>query len=195
AGALPAPGGTDDPVAALAEGRAVLAGLSLDQLARLPRENGAVPARFGLAPVPGTRKVRGTNPAAELPPNFVPHFSGGRLGVVRTRCPHQEAAFDLLADLGGPARGAELIATPGLGAGPTRVAHVDRERLLLWLGYGFDEERTKALQDAMRRYVEQAVKNPTFGLRGPDRADLIKAAAPAVRELGTGGVPAADRLK
>jgi len=25
------------------------------------------------------------------------------------------------------------------------------------------KERTKALQDALRRYVEQAVKNPTFG--------------------------------
>lgn len=195
--ALPDKGGTDDPIAALADGRAVMAVLSLDQLARLPRENGAVPARFGLAGVPGTRKVRGveTNPAAEIPPNFVPYFSGGRLGVVRTRCQSQEAAFDLLADLASPARGAELIATPGLGAGPTRVVHVDRERLLLWLGYGFDEERSKLLQDLLRHYVEQAVKNPTFGLRGPDRAGLIDASAAPLRALGTGGMSATDCLK
>lgn len=195
ANTLPAPGGADDPVAALSEGRAVIAVLSLDQLARLPREGGAVPARFGLAGVPGTRIVFGTQPNPELPANFVPHFSGGRLGVVRTRCPHKEAAFDLLADLGSPARGAEFVATPGLGAGPTRVVHVDRERLLLWLGYGFDEDRSKFLQDAMRHYADQTVKNPTFGLRGPDRAELIKAAAPAVSAIGTGGVTAVDRLK
>ncbi|MBN9118127.1 MAG: extracellular solute-binding protein [Planctomycetes bacterium] len=193
---LPAPGGADDPAAALSEGRAVMALVSLDQLARLPREGGAVPARFALAGVPGTRQVRGAGPSpADGPPNFVPYFSGGRLGVVRTRCPHQEAAFDLLADLGSPARGAELIATPGLGAGPTRVAHVDRERLLLWLGYGFDEERSKMLQDTMRHYAEQAVKNPTFGLRGPDRAELIRAADPPLRALGTDKTPAVDRLK
>ena len=195
ANALPAAGGADDPTAALAEGRAVLALLSLDQLARLPREGGAVPARFALAGVPGTRNMFGEKRTPEMPPNFVPYFSGGRLGVVRTRCPHQEAAFDLLTDLGSPARGAELIATPGLGAGPTRVVHVDRERLLLWLGYGFDEERSKLLQDTMRHYTEQTVKNPTFGLRGPDRAALIKAADKPVRELGTGGVSASDRLK
>lgn len=195
ANTLPAPGGSDDPVAALSEGRAVMAVLSLDQLARLPREGGAVPARFALAGVPGTRHVFGAQPSPERPSNFIPHFSGGRLGVVRARCQHQEAAFDLLADLGGPARGAEFIATPGLGAGPTRVAHVDRERLLLWLGYGFDEDRSKFLQDAMRHYTDQAVKNPTFGLRGPDRAELIKAAAPAISAVGTGGVTAVDRLK
>ncbi len=192
--ALPA-GGSDDPVAALVEGRAVMAILSLDQLAKLPREGGAVPARFGLAGVPGTREMYSEKRLPGAPPNYVPHFSGGRLGVVRTRCPRPEIAFDLLADLGGPARGAELIATPGLGAGPTRTAHLDRERLLLWLGYGFDEERSKLLQDTLRHYAEQAVKNPTFGLRGPDRADLIRAADAPLRALGTGGVSAADRLK
>lgn len=194
-GALPPPGGSDDPVAALAENRAVMAVLSLDQLARLPRENGAVPPRFALAGVPGTRDVADVRRNLDIPPNFVPYFSGGRLGVVRARCQNQDAAFDLLADLGGPARGGELIATPGLGAGPTRVAHVDRERLLLWLGYGFDEARSKMLQDTMRHYVEQTVKNPTFGLRGPDRAGLIEAAAGPLRALGTDKLRPPDRLK
>ena len=109
--------------------------------------------------------------------------------MVRTRCPHPDAAFDLLAELGGPARGAELIATPGLGAGPTRTAHLDRDRLVIWLGYGFDEAHSKALQDAMRHYVEPAVKNPTLGLRGPDRWSLVKAAGAAVRKIGTGTKP------
>ena len=193
-GCLPAGAGSDDPAAALAENRAVLALMSLDQLAKLPRENGAVPTRFGLAGVPGARRyfdpARGAwAEAAGQGGNYVPHFSGGRLGVVRARCPHQEAAFELLAEIGGPERGAELVSTPGLGAGPTRVAHLDPNRLLPWLGYGFDETHSKDLQEALRQYVGQPVKNPTYGLRGPDRADLALAAGGALRKLGTGAKP------
>jgi ABC-type glycerol-3-phosphate transport system substrate-binding protein len=198
-GALP-PGGPADPAAALADGSASLALLSLDQLdqlARLTREGGAVPARFALVGVPGTHWFFHADKGQVLRDpnaNYVPHFSGGRLGVVRSRCQHPEAAFDLLADLGGPARGAEFIATPGLGAGPTRVSHLDRERLTLWLGYGFDNERSKALQDAMRHYTELTVKNPTLGYRGPDRAAVIAAVGGAVREIGAGTVSPADGL-
>jgi ABC-type glycerol-3-phosphate transport system substrate-binding protein len=203
AGALPAeaPGAPDDPAAALADGRAVLAVLSLDQLARLPREKGEVPARFGIAGLPGADEyfdpVAGK--PASTPPghaNFIPYFAGGRLGVVRSRCASPKAAFDLLADLGGPARAAEFVATPGLGAGPTRSPHLDRDRLVLWLGYGFDEPRSQALQEAMRHYVNTSAKNPTLGLRGPDRAELVKAAAGPLRKIGTGAKPlgAADAL-
>ena len=176
----------------------MLAVLSLDQLAKLPREGGVVPARFAITGVPGTREYYHAElgkVASGATPNYVPYFAGGRLGVVRSRCQNLEAAFDLLADLGSPTRSAELIATPGLNAGPTRVAHLERERLIIWLSYGFDEERSKALQDAMRRYVEQAVKNPTLGLRGPDRAALIAAVDSPVRQIGTGAVPTTEGLK
>ena len=134
--------------------------VSLDQLARLPRENGAVAGRFGLSGVPGARTfvhVDKTTATPDANANYVPHFAGGRLGVVRTRCSHQEAAFDLLAELGGPARGAELIATPGLGAGPTRAAHLERDRLSYWLGTGSTNRgrrsyRTRCGTTASRRY-------------------------------------------
>lgn len=194
-GALPGPGAPDDPVAALAEGRAVMAVLSLDQLARLPRENGQVAPRFALTGVPGSRQFfdAAAGKPATAPPgtiNYVPYFSGGRLGVVRTRCASAKAAFDLLADLGGPARAAEFVATPALGAGPTRSPHLDRDRLVVWLGYGFDEARSQALQDAMRHYVGVSVKNPTFGLRGPDRAVLVGAAADPLRRISAGAKPA-----
>jgi ABC-type glycerol-3-phosphate transport system substrate-binding protein len=196
-GALPAPapGAPDDPAAALAAGRAVMAVLALDQLARLPREKGEVPARFALAPVPGAREFfdaaagkPATAPAGN--PNYVPYFSGARLGVVRARCASPKAAFDLLADLGGPARSAEYVATPGLGAGPTRSPHIDRDRLALWLGYGLDPARTQSLQDAMRHFVGASVKNPALELRGPDRGELVKAAAGPLRQIGAGLTPA-----
>lgn len=189
------PGSTTDPVPALAQKQAMLALLSIDQLGKLARDAtpGKPPFAFPAGAAPETPRFALTGvPGAKT---YVPHFAGGRLGVVRSRCAHAEAAFDLLADLGGPARSAELVATPGLGAGPTRVAHLDRERLLVWLGYGFDEERSKALQDAMRRYVDQGVKNPTLGLRGPDRAALIAAADSSIRKIGTGALPPAEGLK
>ena len=196
AGCLPPvpAGGSDDPVAALAENRAVLALVSLDQLARLPRENGIVPARFALASVPGSSRYfdPARNARIDLPApgvNYIPHFSGGRLGVVRSCCTNPDIAFDLLAELGGPARSAELISTPGLGAGPTRSAHLTPDRILLWLGYGFEAKRSAELQDALRHYIGQSVKNPTYGLRGPDRAPLTEAAGRAIRKLGTGTKP------
>jgi ABC-type glycerol-3-phosphate transport system substrate-binding protein len=195
--ALPAPDGSDDPIARLADGRAVLALVALDQLARLPREGGAVPARFGLASVPGTREYRDPARAQGGPAqlNYVPYFSGGRLGVVRAKCPNQDAAFDLLAELGGPARSAELLSAPGLGAGPTRTAHLERDRLVLWLGYGFDDERSKFLQDALRQYASQAIKYPAFGLRTPDRAALVPAAADPLRKIASGAATPNDALK
>jgi ABC-type glycerol-3-phosphate transport system substrate-binding protein len=195
--APPAPGAVEDPIVALADGRAVMALVGLDQLARLPRENGVVPARFGLASVPGTRNAHDPDRPKAAPQqlNYVPYFCGGRFGVVRTRCPNADAAFDLLVELGGPARSAELVGTPGLGAGPLRSAHLDRDRLVLWLGYGFDEERTKLLQDALRQYTGQTVKNPTFGLRGPDRTELVGTAADPLRKIVAGATPPAAALE
>ncbi len=194
---LPPPGTPDDPIAALVEDRAVLAVVSLDQLARLPRENGVVSAKtYGLAALPGTWSVYdGGVKITASTPNYIPYFAGGRLGVVRTRSQHPDAAFNLLTELGGPARSSELVSSPGLGAGPFRAAHLDREQLLLWLGYGFDEERSRILQALMRQFVGQTVKNPTFGLRGPDRIALTPVAAEAVRKIGTGVVKPADGLK
>ncbi len=187
---LPA-GGADDPIAALAEGRAALALVSLDQLARLPRENGVVPARFGIANVPGAGQYfdprRGARLRAdrELRPALLRRAVGRRPRAV----PAPGGRVRSVGRNRKPGARAELIGTPGLGAGPTRVGHLDNERLLLWLGYGFEEDRSKKLQNALRHYVGQTVKNPTYGLRGPDRAALTAAAGEALRKLGTGAKP------
>ena len=178
------PGVSSDPAAALADNRAALAVLSLGQLAKLPREARAIPERYGVAPLPGTRSVfdpQAGRLSARAIPNYVPYFAGGRLGVVRTRCSNHTAAFDLLAELGGPTRSLEIVAAPELGAGPFRVSHLDRDRLHLWYGYGFDSVRSDALRKALERYVNVEVRNPTYGLRGPDRSAL---SASAAREFG-----------
>ena len=85
--ASPIPEGKkSDPVAALNDG-ALLGVLTLADLARLPRENGMVPARFGIAALPGTKQCYdpGKGMISLTAPNYIPYFADGRLGVVRTR--------------------------------------------------------------------------------------------------------------
>ena len=192
-GALPT-GGDPDPVAALASGKASLAVVSLHDLRRLRATAGADLGRYGVAPLPGTRTF--TNPAtgktATSASNFVPYLADGWVGVVTTRCANPEAAWDLFAELGGPARSQELVAA---GYGPFRDAHVDRERLAVWYGYGFDDERTKALQDATRAGVGKAVRSPAYGLRTPDEPALTAVLAAELGRIASGEVPPAEGLK
>ena len=171
-------GKPSDPITSLTEG-ASLAVVSLNELSKLPRENGMVPPPFGIAPLPGTKRYfdRSAFTTTALP-NYIPYHSGGRVGVVRSRCANVDAAFDLLAELGGPARSLEVIGTPRLGAGPYRLTHLERDRLHIWYGYGLDAQCTKLLQQSMQLYVRQEVKTPALGLRGPDQ-DVLSAAAAA----------------
>ena len=170
--------------------------MSLTDLARLPRENGVVAARYGIAALPGTRQYHDPEKGmiSSATPNYIPYFTGGRIGIVRKRTANTAAAFDLLADLAGPTRSLELVSTPALGVGPFRLAHLESERLPIWYGYGFDAARSRQLQQAMQQYVRQDVKNPALGLRGPDQSALSAAAA---RELGrlTTGTPPGEVLR
>jgi multiple sugar transport system substrate-binding protein len=187
-------GRPSDPIAALGDG-ASLAMVSLAEVSKLPREEGVVSARYGIASLPGTKRYHnGSTFTAAASPNYIPYHAGGRIGVVRSRCARMDAAFDLLAEVGGPARSLEIISTPGLGAGPFRLSHLERDRLHIWYGYGLDASRTRLLQQAMQAYVRQEVKSPALGLRGPDQAQLSAAAA---RELGAimSGTAPTDALK
>jgi ABC-type glycerol-3-phosphate transport system substrate-binding protein len=197
----PAAGTTSDPAAAFAKNQAMIAVLSLAQLAQFPRENGAIPERFGIAAMPGTRTA--FDPEKQrlvlLPgrsQNYIPYFSGGKLGVVRTRCSDSTAAFDLLAELGGPTRSLEIISAAALGAGPFRTSHLDHDRLPIWYGYGFEASRSDRLRAALLQYVNLETKNPTCGLRGPDQAELYTAAGNAMGKIASGtGKPVEAELR
>jgi ABC-type glycerol-3-phosphate transport system substrate-binding protein len=184
--------------AALTKDGASLAVVSLAQLARLPREKGAVPARYGLAPVPGVRSAYDREKKKLIPltgTNYVPYFAGGRLGVVLTRCKRPDAAFDLLAELGGPTRSLEAVASAEMGAGPFRVTHLDRDHQFVWYGYGLDAARTDQLRTALLNYVQVDAKTATYGLRGPDQAPLSEAAAAVLAKIAAGGTPGEAGLK
>ncbi|MCA1683795.1 MAG: extracellular solute-binding protein, partial [Actinobacteria bacterium] len=158
---MPDAGGAD-PVRAL-DGPAVLAVLSLAEIARLRDPSGEVPAKFRVAPLPGTRAYfdAGGKRADVRQVNAVPFLGfGGQVGAVPKKSPHAAAAWDLLAELAGPAGSAAAVSAPGAGVGPFRTEHVDPAREQVWLGYGFDAERTKDLAAAMRRYLGGNVTNP-----------------------------------
>ena len=176
---------------ALAKGQAWLAVASLRDLEALSGAAGRVDPRFLIAPLPGSRGyyTREGNWVPTVTPNYVPYFAGGYLGVVRQRCRHPEAAFELLGELGGPPRSLEILSTPGLNAGPFRTTHLDRDRLHIWYNYRLDAERSLHLQDALRSYVRAEVKNPVVGLRAPDQARLRSAAATELNRLLRGDPP------
>jgi len=198
AGLKPSRGTTTDPVEALKAG-AVMAVLSLEEVSRLPKDGAAVQAKFGVAAVPGVRAA--IDPATGKPTpgdataNYVPYIAGGHLGVVRKSSASAAAAFELLAELSGPEGSQQILSATHLGAGPFRASHVDRERGLAWLGYGFDADRSRALVEAARSFVGVQVGNPVVGQRGPDHAAVTKALAGELRKIAAGETPPAEGLK
>ena len=192
-GCIP-PEGSTDPVAALNEDRAVLAVLTMDDLARLQRD-GRMPARYSVAALPGTRSVAdpATGSMVATPGNFMPYFAGGWLGVVRRGCKNPDAAFALLAELGGPVRSQEIVAAGGFG--PLRDTHLEADRLPIWLGYGFDEPRSRALQEALRSNLGKSVRNPAYGLRIPDHAKWDAALRTELKAIANGEVKPDEGMK
>ncbi|MFO0935616.1 MAG: hypothetical protein U0798_03755 [Gemmataceae bacterium] len=183
--------GSDDPITCLNDG-AIFAVVSMSEINRLPRDaNGAVSARYGIAPLPGTlryydsllKTVTVTNGSL---PNFVPYFSGGWIGAVRAKCANPDAAFELLAELGGPNGSAAVVSEPACGSGPWRSSLLDAGRKSLWLAYGFKPDQTDALRNALKPYVATDLRNPVIQSRGPGMEPLRKALAEHVRAALTG---------
>lgn len=195
--------GAADPVAALDRGTAVIAILTLAELGRLPKDGDTLSARFGIAPLPGTRSYLDPKTGAAQPPpdrvkgvNFVPYFgSGGWLGVVRQKCGAPEAAFELLADLAGPTRSLDLLSDPALGFGPFRAEQLEEQREAVWQRYGLDPAGTGKLVGALRQYTALTLANPAFAYRGPDQADVAAILDREVRRAATGQAAPADALK
>lgn len=185
---------SDDPVAALDAGSAVLAVLSLAEVARLPKDpaTGGVQARFQVAGLPGTRTyfdAAGQRLPAGRGANYVPYLgSGAWIGTVSKASPHGEAAWDMLAEAAGVAGSFALLSEPRLGAGPFRTEHLEDTRDAVWHGYQFDPERSKALANAIRHYVSQNVVNPALPLRTPDQASRMASLEVELRKAAIGQV-------
>lgn len=183
-----------DPTDALVSGSAVAAVVPIGDLNRLPRDpnTGAVDAKFGVAPVPGSdgyfdasgKRVKTTGA------NRVPHYPGGGLiGVVRQSAAHPDAAWGLLGELGGPIASSATLDTPAAGGGPLRIEQVT-ESTRQWQQYGFDKAHTADLSKAVHDYVAPGTINPAVGLRTPDVAAVHALLARQLAKVASGEVTA-----
>jgi ABC-type glycerol-3-phosphate transport system substrate-binding protein len=192
------PGAADDPSEAFKAGKAVLAVVGLDALARFRSADSAVrrAGMVGVTRVPGGEVAYshdGTKVAPAGGPNAVPYLgAGGYLGVVRKSSAAPAAAWDLLAHVSGPAVSVEVLREPDWGGGPYRYSHTENARET-WSGaYGLDRAQTDAMLDAVQRWPSPAIANPVVRLRTPDEREHLLALADGVREAVTkGGDPRA----
>lgn len=166
-----------DPIAAFREGKASFAVVSPAELPRLT----AAGRKFAVAPLPGTNAVYNDKSGKQDVPTVVrvPYLgAGGWLAVVPRDAEHADAAFDLLADLAGPATSLLILSEPRWGAGPFRGVHLDDGNRRCWQMY---DVPTDALVAAMRPFADPPVPNAPVRLRLPDgadyRADLAAALA------------------
>ncbi|MFQ3650247.1 MAG: hypothetical protein SNJ75_07935 [Gemmataceae bacterium] len=106
--------------------------------------------------------------------NLVP-FHGGAgwlIGVSRS-CTQNQAAWDLVAELTGPRRSAEIASEPRSGAGPIRLEQLVRDR---WDSLDVDTVTAQTLKDLIGRHLLQhGLKNPVSILRLPDRPARLAA--------------------
>jgi len=179
-----------DPAEDLNASRAAVAILSLAEVAKLNKDS-----RYILAPLPGTKSFVNpkTGNLAPVPSNSVPFLDGGWVAVVRKSGKNPDAAFALLAELTGPARSRELVASGGFA--PVRDSQLEPDRLIAWLGYGFDEAGTRSLQDAIRANLGIAARDPAHGLRSPDEADLRRALREELLRVANGSASPEAALK
>ncbi|HEY2784121.1 MAG TPA: hypothetical protein VGJ05_04025 [Fimbriiglobus sp.] len=184
--------GTGDGLAGFHSGRTKLAVLSLAELGRLAASyHGHIPDHFSIAPVPGTRRCFDPVTRKLVPAkNGVNHSAylgdAGFVMAVRKTCRNATAAFDLLAELGGPSTSLKLVADPSLGFGPWRKEQTDPARREIWNGYGLGPTQMTRLISAIQVPFAGSFVNPVYAPRGPDTAALMAALAKRVRECLTG---------
>ena len=182
------PSGDGDPVAALQTGTALFAVLRLDELAKL---NLAEKCR--IAPMPGSTftfdYATGEKIATKAGTvNRMPYIGWGSwLGGVTKSCRNPQAAWDFLADFGGPSAGLELIAAARWGAGPFRRSHEDTRYQTRWLGYGLDKPNTDQLLNALRTQNGSSIVNYRLALRLPNGPAHERILAEELKAVLSGG--------
>ena len=186
---------SDDPIAALDRGSAVIAVLSLAEVARLPKDpaTGGVLAKFKVAPLPGTRTYFDAQGKRSAPgrPNYVPYLgSGGWIGAVSKTSSNAAAAWELLAEMASMTGSSAMMSEPTAGIGPFRIEHLDATHNAIWHGHQFDPDRSRDLANAVYQYVSQSIVNPALPLRTPDQAARSTALEVEIRKAATGKVSA-----
>jgi multiple sugar transport system substrate-binding protein len=181
---------------AFASGKAALCLADAPWIARFQK----APARppFGVCRVPGSKVVFGYGAKEKQEPaggNYVPYLgSGGWLGVVPEGSAHPEAAFALLADLGGDETSGKVLLEPAWGGGAFRRGHLVDTRG--WTSFNLEPAQKNDLVQALQQTINHpGLSNPASPLRLPDGREHTKALAEELRAALLGKKDAAAALK
>ncbi|MGL6076233.1 MAG: hypothetical protein ACRC8S_18925 [Fimbriiglobus sp.] len=185
----PKPDSTEDPVAAIESGTAVVGIYSLRDVARLALDpnTGAIPTKLAISPLPGTRSyydAEGKAQVASGEGNYVPFLGSDTYisGVSKT-CENPDAAWEFLTELGNMTGSLASLSDPKLGSGPFRREHVDETRDAIWHSYKFDQASSQKLADAMRKGLALNIVNPVTVLRWPDQGERMTTLETELRTL------------
>ena len=176
-------GAAAEPATAFASGQAALCLAGTEWIAKLQDENSPVRGRFGVARLPGSRRVYDdragkVQTTSEL--NLVPYLgSSGWLAVVPRSAASPEAALGLLAEISGPRMSGEILFDPAWPGGVYRRDHFH----LLEAGdpFGLGPARERAWVEALRETLTSRTVNPVIALRTPDHREYIHVLAEEVR--------------
>jgi multiple sugar transport system substrate-binding protein len=178
------------PIEGFRDGKAVLCITDAGTLLDVPRD------KVGICAVPGSDHYftpDGQKKMVKEGVNRVPYLGGaGWLAAVPAGAANSSSAFDLLADLCGPARSMQIVLDPRAGGGPVRTEQVLRER---WDSYDLDPEQSLALKEAVAQALLNGLENPVLCLRIPDAEQQRDVLVARVREALTSKADAAAALK
>jgi len=161
--------------------------LCLDDCRRLEefqKKDSPVHDLVGICPIPGsgfyyTFSEGQKRSLAGERVNRVPYLGAGALVLAVPRSSGQtEAAFALVAELGGRLVNQQVVLEPRWGGGIVRSAHLDREH---WDAFRLDAEASRELRSSLRQTFEPNNRNPLSCLRVPDERRFVEALVKQLR--------------
>ena len=177
-------GSAAEPWQAFRKGDAVLCLGECGLLARFQEKGSPVWDRVGVCPVPGSSAYFDSATGKEVKlegdrVNRVPYRGAGALllAVPRTSG-HTEAAFALLAQLGGRSVSDQVVLEPRWGGGIVRQPQLDRD---YWDSFRLDADEARELKRSLRRTFQPGIRNPVVCLRVPEELAFVKVLTEEVR--------------
>jgi multiple sugar transport system substrate-binding protein len=111
--------------------------------------------------------------------NRVPYLGAGAFVLAVPRSGGQmEAAFALVAELGGRSVSQQVVLEPRWGGGIVRSAQVDREH---WDAFRLEGDSARELRSSLRQTFEPNIRNPLSCLRLPDERHFVEALVKQLR--------------
>jgi multiple sugar transport system substrate-binding protein len=178
-------GSAAEPWQAFRKGDAVLCLGDCGLLAHFQQKGSPVWDHVGVCPVPGSRAYfdHATGKMVALGSdrvNRVPYRGDGALLLAVPRSSkNTEAAFALVAELGGRSVSDQVVLEPRWGGGIVRQAQLERDH---WDSFRLEAEEARELKRSLRRTFQPGIRNPAVCLRVPEELAFVTALTAELRK-------------